>query len=868
MSAWKVLLDKLASTDMKDLLQKAGLAGILLIVLIVAALILINRFRMVRRLKAAGKDPLVFKKLFSDKTPAWWLARSRLVARTTEKSGAPLPRMTGLDLLWIDRLARTGRGTDFRRVLAFAPDKGLFTAFIRALGHKKRERYLLNFLEKKGDTLILRKLALSGKGEDFNGRAALAMFANRMDRIREMTGDPEWAARYFAVKILLYDTDFEKSSRAIKESLEDPHPIVRKTIAREYRPATEEDKAQLLKTLSGMLVTDPVQEVRETVWARIEKDFRDIYTPDYGKLEGSAILHASDFLRSGHKEDEDFALRMLQGKDRELMQKAALYLQKGGVLEKMLKEADLGDQEDFKRTLRLLSSAVDVHVEDFLKVLESSVSPSTLIMGAGILAERGSRTRLHALAEKLLPQMGNSSEMNEAGEKLILALAQRGGEKGYRILASEMENRKRDGARLKVLFEAITPDGDYIYRPVLFRLLTDPETPEQDSLIRAFRHLAPGSVIPDILELLREGRDRHSHAVRIRALKVLGHYPASGCLRVILENLPILPVEEARDFAQVLSSHQKDLFIRHAEELLASVDAKVRAALISAVPATGNRDFLNQVKEGLKDADPDVRVASIIALIGYQETKYLPQTFDLLRDPIERVRETAARTISSFGASAGIQKMDEVLSDENEVLSVKKAILYGLSVSDTSEAIDILVEHLARDEEELEKDTATALARKRTPAQIRKIVEHFKNGDPALRDRLTRVFKEMGSEGEAAMVELLKEDIPSLREHITGILEKTGYVESTIRKLTHRSSEVRRDAATILSLIGTASAFRGIVLAARDPDSEVRVQVTKALERLNTKDGKALLDELTADPDLKVRRYTHWALERVKSKNL
>ena len=59
-----------------------------------------------------------------------------------------------------------------------------------------------------------------------------------------------------------------------------------------------------------------------------------------------------------------------------------------------------------------------------------------------------------------------------------------------------------------------------------------------------------------------------------------------------------------------------------------------------------------------------------------------------------------------------------------------------------------------------------------------------------------------------------------------------------------------------------------MVLAARDPDDEVRVEVVKALERLETEEGKSILTALEADPDRRIRKYTHWALERLKSKAL
>jgi HEAT repeat protein len=93
-------------------------------------------------------------------------------------------------------------------------------------------------------------------------------------------------------------------------------------------------------------------------------------------------------------------------------------------------------------------------------------------------------------------------------------------------------------------------------------------------------------------------------------------------------------------------------------------------------------------------------------------------------------------------------------------------------------------------------------------------------------------------------------------------------VESNIRKLSHKDPSSRRTAAEFLSLVGTKSAFRGIVLAARDPDEEVRVMVIKALEKLAKKDSREILDYLENDPDKRVRKYTHWALERLKAKSL
>jgi HEAT repeat protein len=147
-------------------------------------------------------------------------------------------------------------------------------------------------------------------------------------------------------------------------------------------------------------------------------------------------------------------------------------------------------------------------------------------------------------------------------------------------------------------------------------------------------------------------------------------------------------------------------------------------------------------------------------------------------------------------------------------------------------------------------------------------VERFKDAEPSLRDSITESFRIMGEYGEDAIRNLLDEDIASLRPFLADILEATGYIESRIRMLSHRDPRLRRSAASFLAKVGSKAAFRGIVLAARDPDGDVRVEVTKALERLATNEGKDILAALEQDPDRRIRKYTHWALERLKAKEL
>ncbi len=55
-----------------------------------------------------------------------------------------------------------------------------------------------------------------------------------------------------------------------------------------------------------------------------------------------------------------------------------------------------------------------------------------------------------------------------------------------------------------------------------------------------------------------------------------------------------------------------------------------------------------------------------------------------------------------------------------------------------------------------------------------------------------------------------------------------GGTEKEIVKLKHRDPMVRREASQVLSLIGTVKAFRGLVMASRDPDRKVADKCRKS----------------------------------------
>jgi HEAT repeat protein len=329
-----------------------------------------------------------------------------------------------------------------------------------------------------------------------------------------------------------------------------------------------------------------------------------------------------------------------------------------------------------------------------------------------------------------------------------------------------------------------------------------------------------------------------------------------------------MDLDEIVALAPIIVGTDAKAFKGKARYILDGVDAPSRAAIIAALPSTGDRSFMADVKAALHDADPDVRASAVRALAAFQEDKALATGgLDLLRDPVERVRVAAAAALAETGGGAVTVKLAELLADPNEVDEVKSSLVRGLGMASSQASLDLLIDELGT-RDDWTAALASALSRRSARKDLAHILERFKDATGELKPRIAESVRGMGRPGEDALVELLGEDIVSLKPFIVEALESLGYVEARIRELKHRDPAVRRQSAAALSLVGSRAAYRGIVLAARDPDPEVRVSVARALERLAGPQGEALLSDLTNDPDSKVRKYVLWAMERVKAKAL
>jgi HEAT repeat protein len=789
---------------------------------------------------------------------------SKRMERYSRQMGPRVVQETGLAEKWVKKLATSALPTkkDLRRVLLYCPTSYLFKAFVATTQHPRLQKSFKNWMQNEGEEKTIRLLAETCRGEDFNPAFGKIFLENNGNLFRELTSEPEWYARYFAYKILLLDKE-TLTERSLEAGLLDPHPLVRKIISENI----EFEREKTWTVLWDKLIHDPVFEVREAARKRIAKEFMDIYSPKSVTLNDDETARILELLDPACQEDRTFAMSSLESTNKMLRYPAATFMEKCGVLSTILANNTLDDPVTIEHSVSILQKALEVNVAGFLKDYPTG-DGAPLLAAARLLAGSGGTQDTICYLEKKVFAFFSSRKpdpsTNEIYAKTLDAVINNESDKALGLFADELSRRENDRAFLKFLLPRISNKAEGLFTPILFRFLGNVEFPAREELVYKLGTFSPDIILPKVYQILNGSRAEYPHAIRISALKILGLLRLPFCLQRIMESLPTLTSEEFDEFARLLADYPQDIFEEKARGLLASPDARIRASLISVFPTTKNETFLKEIRTALKDVDPDVRVAAIKALLGFGEIKLLNQETSMLRDPVERVRLTTAEVIARHGNAAAMEILKNITTDANETDVVKTGVIMGLGQASDTDSIKILVGVLDT-LDEFRTHAEKALSMRVTKRDITQLIEIFKDAEPPLREKLIPVFKIQGRKAEPQILEILKDEVTSFKPYLVKILEETGYVDEAKRRLSDRNVEERRDAAILLSLMDTLPAFRGLVLAAKDPDQEVRVCVVKALEKLKSSHSRDTLEKLKEDPDSRIRKYTFWALERLDS---
>ena len=874
----KYVLSLVTKTD-PVILAASGIVVLILIAVVV--LILRRRALVARALNSLNSD------IRDEDLAAKILSRPGVVRALIRKKGPEVMDRFGLFPVVLKAFRRRTSPENARKILELKYPEGHFQVFRIALTDRRIRGVFSRWLEKNGDFFSIENLASASDGKPFHSESAHSLLSAQMDIVRELSGSSLWNARYFSFQILLHDTD-SRSLRNLKDAFRDPHPLIRRTVAEHFPADIPSDAGSdrtgdeakggtgedfLFGALMSLVLDDPVPEVRKSARTRIEAEFPSRWKLDPAGMDPLQEVHVLELLKTGSSEDENVAVHALLRKDRESRLAAARFLEKSGALKRIFEGASRGDREEWDRRLGILSNAVEVGVRSFLSGIDRSDRIDVLLLASRLLENANSSDLVGRLVSRAfeVADPTSSADQEELYRRSLELACRCGDDKARSLLNTELRKRRQDGDLLSFILPLLPVEQAVIFRDTLLDFLTDDALPADEAYLDLVGRIPAPLLLGPILDILESDRSKHSHTVRERALRCLGGWKLDHTLQMIMENLPVLSERSRESFSAVLDSLDRKKVLQRAEFILDSPDAGMRAALIACLSPSLATEFRKRITDGLADPDPGVRLACLSSLVRNNDLKARKQILAMLADPVDDVRLRAAAFVGAAPGGGFVDALKDLVLARDESPKVKKAAIAGLASGDAGPGIDTLVDLLDGFDEPgdgLQTEIVNGLSKLTDRKSILSILEHFKDGEIALREKLMDVFIRMGSDGESQLVDLLKEDIPSLKPQISRILTQTGYAQKLIRKLGHRQASERIEAARVLAEIGTEEAYRGIILAARDPDREVRIRVTRALESLAEPEGEAILRSLQADPDRKVRRYTLWAIERLKAGKL
>lgn len=800
----------------------------------------------------------------------------RRLKNLSQRYGINLIVLSSLDEYWIEKLTRKPHRRLFKRCLSYSPEKSLFPCFRLSLKRKQFRPLLREWMEKSGEFMVMRSIARSCGGSTFDGQRALEAYEDLKEELYEMTGDQEWTSRWFAYRILVHDPA-ERSVRSLWESFSDTSYRVRENGAKIFHPpgaepgkeGNSEARERLYRTLLTLLLDDPEYHVRKTARMRLEKDFSDMYSIPRS-LTYIQKLHLAELLNPEIEEDRLFAFTLLDSGDDELTMEAARLLSKAGSLTQLFVEVFHEDRTSFQRGNDLLLQAAKVHCTGFLSALEETSNPGTLTLAARILSTYGDRKYITTLIQKVRnfeEKQKDTAPLRAVYKDALLCACTRGDDTALHLVAHELSERRGDTGIHKEILDNLPTARAHVFISTLIEFLSTPAYSSKDSLRALLARIDPAFTLPYLFEIIKTEDDTVHPVVQEEALKVLCELKLPYTVQHLLEHLPLLSISQAHRYAQLISSNSKETYIDRVDFLLSSSDSRIRSRIISSLPQEYFSRFREQLIKALGDPDPEVRGACAWKLVTFGSNEDHRSVLSLLHDPVHRVRVHTAKAIAAHAASDLGTSVEELLLDPAELPPVKVSALEGLAESRDTKSVDILVSVL-KDQDELEDETVKAIAKKNGTAMIKQILSHIKKEDSRVRNLLVQALKSMGESSETVLESLVFDLDSSLRDVTIEILEHIGSVDNRIRHLNNRDASVRREAAAFLSHVGTKSAYRGLVRAAKDPDGDVRSHVIKALDKLDSDRGMELLEELRNDPDRRVRNLTEWAIERHRARRL
>jgi HEAT repeat protein len=554
-----------------------------------------------------------------------------------------------------------------------------------------------------------------------------------------------------------------------------------------------EDRQQILRMLQSRYEEDRLQGLKGLARCEAEFSLASVYKAlgdESWRVRKEAVQFFLSLPRSGEYVGE--VIGFLHSQDNAGLRNAALeiltYLGQQAV-PFLLKELSCSDSDVRKFVLDILGDIGDKScVQSILHALADS-NDNVRTAAAENLGKLGAAEAVPALLDALaIPDLSFRFTILEAL-----------GQIGAAVSVAKLLSFKEERLLRKALFDCLGRVGGAEAIPTLVQGLADNMRNVRESSAIALERMAarfPRDVAGHFAELsgsstaevVADMLNSSDGAVRHAAVKLLGLLRDS---RFAFRLLTLFDIEELREVAA-------DALITMGKAATCSLvgiwpgaDSRTRAYLAYVFGEAGCAECLEFLVTGLSSSDPELKLASVVALGKLEEVAALPHLIACLGDESEEIREAATQALSRLGSRYR---------------------------QETIRSVCPLLEY---DDPEMRMNGVLILGRLDSPEVERHLAFAMKDESPLVRSAAVRAFEDKTTAGQ---------------------------LQALMLALTDEDSEVRRLAAEALGTTGDKQALKPLELALQDEDIWVRTAAVRALGRFGGEAAGALVQNALHDP--------------------
>ncbi len=294
-------------------------------------------------------------------------------------------------------------------------------------------------------------------------------------------------------------------------------------------------------------------------------------------------------------------------------------------------------------------------------------------------------------------------------------------------------------------------------------------------------------------------------------------------------------------------------------------DSNIRKLAVQVLRNNGMPAVGSLIQALKDDEDPNIRKETAEALGFIGDVKAILPLIQALKDDDDRVQEESMKALIKIGVPS-IDALAKVLNDRNN--QVRKHAVQALGEIKDARAVESLIQVFTDSDVDVLGDAVSALE-KIGIASVESLIKALKDRDSQIRKLAVVALGEIrDARAVEPLIQVLSDNDSNVRGEAADALSKisdTRAVEPLIHVLSDNDSNVRCKAALALGEIRDAKASKPLIHALlHDTDSEVRKNAAMALGDIRDPKTSEPLIQAFTDTDYQVRKNAAISLEKIK----